>query len=44
MRHPEVHDEPDCKGRTALMWAASLDSREEVIQVLCRHGANLEQK
>lgn len=44
MRHPDVNDEPDCKGRTALMWAAAIKDRDEVIQVLCRHGANLEHK
>ena len=44
MRHPDVRDEPDSKGRTALMWAASLPDKNEVIQVLCRHGANLQHK
>ena len=32
------------KGRTAVMWAAALEDRDEVILVLCRHGANLEHK
>ena len=42
---PEVHDEPDYKGRTALMWAAVLEHPDtELIQSLCRHGANLNQK
>ena len=43
MRHPDVNDEPDCKGRTALMWAAAMTDKSHVIQALCRHGANLEQ-
>ena len=32
------------KGRTSLMWAAALEDRDEVILVLCRHGANLQHK
>lgn len=44
MRHPDVNDEPDGKGRTALMWAASSEDGAEVIQMLCRHGANLAHK
>ena len=42
---PEVHDEPDYKGRTALMWAAVLEVEDaELIQTLCRHGANLDHR
>ena len=41
----EVHDEPDYKGQTALMWAAVMEHEDaELIQTLCRHGANLNQK
>ena len=41
----EVHDEPDFKGRTALMWAAVMENVDvELIQTLCRHGADLNQK
>ena len=44
MRHPDINDEPDYKGRTALMWAAALNDRTEIIQSLCRHGADLKHK
>ena len=44
MRHPDVHDVTDYKGRTALMWAAAMPDRAPLIQILCRHGANLSQK
>lgn len=44
MRYPEVKDEPDTQGRTALMWAAAREDRAEVIQALCRHGADLSHK
>ena len=43
MRHPEVQDLPDEKGRTALMWAAAMaEDRREIIQLLCRHGSALD--
>ena len=44
MRHPEVMDEPDISGRTALIWTSGLEDRADMIQSLCRHGADLSHK
>ena len=41
MRRPEVRDQPDLRGRTALMWAAAATGACDMIRAMCRHGSDL---
>ena len=41
MRRPEVRDQPDLRGRTALMWAAAAAGACDMIKAMCRHGSDL---
>ena len=43
MRRPEVMDQPDLCGRTALMWAAA-GGACDMIKAMCRHGSDLSHK
>ena len=36
----EVMDQPDMRGRTALMWASAAGACD-MLKAMCRHGADL---
>ena len=37
----EVTDQPDMRGRTALMWASAAAGACDMMKAMCRHGADL---